>query len=99
MSQNQVVVIARIRAKPGMENVVREELMGLLEPTRKEAGCINYNLHQSAENPGHFLFHETWGSKDALDRHLESSHIQATVHKGDNIFDGTAEISLWKKIG
>ena len=62
-NKESVSVIARLRAKPGKEGVVREELMGLVEPSRKETGCINYDLHLSDDTTGLFLFHETWASR------------------------------------
>jgi len=44
-------LIAHVRAKPGQESRVRQVLEGLLAPTRAEAGCINYDLHQSQKGP------------------------------------------------
>ncbi len=43
----KVVLTAMIKAKPGEEDAVKEILLALVEPTRKEAGCLCYNLHQS----------------------------------------------------
>lgn len=74
---NKLTVVARIRAQPGRTDEVREALLGLVWPTRKEAGCINYDLHQSQEDPTLFLFYENWESPEALDAHGRSAHIQA----------------------
>jgi quinol monooxygenase YgiN len=46
---DSLTVIAHVRAKPGQESRVRQLLEGLLAPTRAEAGCINYDLHQSGK--------------------------------------------------
>ncbi len=37
-------LVAIIKAKEGKQDFVKEELMKLIPPTRKEKGCINYNL-------------------------------------------------------
>ena len=36
----------------------------LIDITRAEEGCINYDLHQDNENPAHFLFYENWKSRE-----------------------------------
>jgi quinol monooxygenase YgiN len=46
-TSNQVTVVVRLRAKPGMETRVRQELANLLAPTRQERGCINFDMHES----------------------------------------------------
>jgi quinol monooxygenase YgiN len=56
---DSLTVIAHVRAKPGQESRVRQLLEGLLAPTRAEAGCINYDLHQSQTDPALFVKH-TW---------------------------------------
>ena len=39
MADGKVTVIARIKAKPGLEETVKKEVMNLVSPTRSEAGC------------------------------------------------------------
>ena len=51
--------------------------MGLIEPTRKEVGCISYELYQDTVNPGKFTFIENWQSKEHLDVHLKTPHLVA----------------------
>jgi quinol monooxygenase YgiN len=75
VAETQVTVIARINAKPGMEQNVEEQLQTLLAPTQAERGCINFDMHHSLENPSHFLFHENWTSEANLRQHLGARHI------------------------
>ena len=49
-------VIARIKAKSDAVSEVRELLCGLIEPTRKESGCISYELLQNRDDPTDFTF-------------------------------------------
>ncbi len=69
--------IAKIVAVAGAEEQVKTALIGLIEPTRKEAGCINYDMHIDNENPAVFMFHETWRSAEDLDTHSKSQHMTA----------------------
>ena len=54
--EKNVTVLALLRAKPGLEEEVKRELMALQGPTLSEEGCINYDLHQSKEDPSRFMF-------------------------------------------
>ena len=53
-----VSVFALVKAKPGMEETVKQELLALVGPTLKEEGCLNYELHQSVDNKAWFRFYE-----------------------------------------
>jgi hypothetical protein len=43
-----LTVIARMHAKPGKEQELRDALVALVEPTSKEKGYVNYDLHQGS---------------------------------------------------
>ena len=72
-------VVAVITAKPGSEDVVREALKGLVEPTRDEAGCIVYELSESDVAPGTFITVEEWDGQSDLDAHMQTPHIQSAL--------------------
>lgn len=99
MSDKKVTVIVRIKAMSGMEARVKEELLKLLAPTRKEAGCLNYDMHQSLENEGNFLFHENWTSKEDLDRHFQTPHLQQWLKVSEQVCAAPVEIGLWRQVG
>ncbi|MBC8095577.1 MAG: antibiotic biosynthesis monooxygenase [Akkermansiaceae bacterium] len=94
----RLTVVATFTARPGKEAKLRSALLGLLEPTRKEAGCLNYDFHESVENPAKFLFHENWASKAHLDAHLQSSHIQVLLPRVGELCTGFPEITLWNQV-
>jgi quinol monooxygenase YgiN len=58
MAAKKVTVIARFKAKPGMEETVEKEVLALIAPTRAEAGCINYDLHRAADDKSVFMLYE-----------------------------------------
>ena len=62
----------------------------LVEATRKEKGCLSYELCHDLKNPGHFIFLEEWQDYDALDAHVASEHFQHLVPQIDayRIADG-----------
>lgn len=93
-----LTVVATFEAKLGKEAELRAALTGLLAPTRREAGCLNYDLHQATERPAKFLFHENWTSKAHLDMHLQSAHVQSVLARLGELCVAPPEISLWERI-
>lgn len=83
MGKTVLGVVARIIAKPGSVDVVREGLTSLLEPTRAEAGCILYELMQNDADPTDFTFYEEWTNSAALDAHARSHHLTSTFARLD----------------
>jgi quinol monooxygenase YgiN len=94
----QVTVVARARAKAGLEEQVRQEIIALIGPTRAEPGCINYDLHQSAADPAIFMLYENWVSMQDLDAHLAMPYLEAFKAKAPELLAEPLDISLWKKI-
>ena len=95
---DKLTVVARIKARDGRQDEVREELLGLVWPTRKEPGCINYDLHQSHDDPTLFVFYENWESKAALDAHSRSPHIQAFRARSGELLAEPALIELFQPL-
>lgn len=93
-----LTVTARIKAKPDQVAALRELLLALPDPTRREDGCLNYDLHQSTEDPCVFLFHENWRGKAELDRHLQSPHVTAVLSRVGPLVAEPPEIALWNRI-
>lgn len=71
----KLTIVAHINAKPERIELVKSELHNLIEATRAEEGCIDYDLHQDNENPAHFMFYENWESRELWLAHMENQHI------------------------
>ena len=69
-------VVAIFRARAGQEAPLHASLVAMLEPSRREAGCLNYDLLRSNDDPALFFFHETWRSAAHHRAHLEMPHVQ-----------------------
>jgi len=93
-----VTVVARIKAKAGMEAQVKDSLMALVKPSRSDAGCVNYDLHQSSEDKALFLFYENWTSKEDLNTHLGKPHVKAFLEKADALLSEPIQITLWERV-
>ncbi len=73
----QLTIVANIKANPDQIELVKSELIKLINITRAEEGCINYDLHQDNEAPGHFMFHENWESRELWQKHMSAPHLAA----------------------
>lgn len=83
-----LTIVAQITSKPDQVEFVRSELEKLVEPTRAEDGCIQYDLHQDNENPALFLFYENWENRDLWQQHINSPHIAAYRKATESAIEG-----------
>ena len=70
-----IYVIATLRAKSGKLPQLLEAARAVIAGTRKEEGCIFYDLNQSITDPGQVVFVERWTSREALAKHFEQPHM------------------------
>ena len=73
---SKLTIAANITAKADKIDLVKAELLKLIDITRAEEGCINYDLHQDNENPAHFLFYENWKSRELWQEHMDKQHLK-----------------------
>ena len=98
MSAKTITVVAAFQARLGKEAELRTVLVGLVGPTRKEAGCLNYDFHGSPQDPAKFLFHENWASQAHLDAHFQTSHIQSLAPRVNELCVEPPQITTWERI-
>ena len=58
MRDQALRVVARVVARPGKVEELQALLRGLIEPTRREPGCVTYELLQNTADPTDFTFVE-----------------------------------------
>ena len=98
MANEKVTVLAVFKAKPGMEEAAKSAILALVAPTRQEAGCINYDVHQSPDDPSTFMLYENWTSQKDLDAHLAMPYLKDILAKADELFREPVGIEIWKMI-
>lgn len=81
----RLTIIVHLKAKAGREPDLEATLRGLLEPTRQEAGCINYDLFQDSEDPASFALYENWASVPEWEAHMKTPHLTGFVGKVDDL--------------
>ena len=69
-------VIATASVKPEKRDEFREGAAVCIAATRKEEGCILYDLHESISDPTRFVFVEQWTTREALGAHGRTDHLR-----------------------
>jgi quinol monooxygenase YgiN len=91
-------VIAHIPARPESIKKLKAVLTGLIEPTRREAGCIRYELWHNSETPTDFTFVEEWANEASLDAHLQSRHIADAFAVAGHMLDGEIDLRRYHPV-
>jgi quinol monooxygenase YgiN len=71
----QVVCIAEFYAKPDKIDDLIAAMHPLMEPTRKEPGCIRYELNQRQDDRRWITYVEKWKDRQAFDEHCAMPYI------------------------
>jgi quinol monooxygenase YgiN len=73
----EIAVVSINTARAGQEAKLEAAMRALIEPTRKDPGFIQYDLHRDVDDPRTFVFVERWESRELLDAHLRTPHLLA----------------------
>lgn len=91
--------VARVIAQPGKTDALRALLLQLLEPTRKEPGCVRYQLMQNTQDATDFTFVEEWRDEAAIAAHMDQPHVREVLGKVPPLLHGDPDIRTYRVIG
>jgi quinol monooxygenase YgiN len=95
---SEIVVVGSFTAKPGKEEEALEAFRALVGPTHAESGCVLYALHNGADDPSRLAFVERWRSREELEAHLASPHVQDILTRVDELFSGGGDIVVYNAV-
>lgn len=98
LPKNAVTLIVILRAREGQEILLEAELRALIGPTRKEEGCLRYDLHRTLEGPAAFLLHEVWETREHHTKHTKTPHFLRWNARKDSLIV-SREATFWKQLG
>jgi quinol monooxygenase YgiN len=97
LPKDAVTLIVLLRAREGQETILEAELRGMVAPTRKEEGCLRYDLHRSVDTAGALLLHEVWESREAHTEHTHSPHFLRWNARKDALL-ASREATFWTQV-
>jgi quinol monooxygenase YgiN len=56
-----------------------QTLLSMIEPARKEKGCLSYDVFCDIEGKKNFYLIEEWETREDLDRHIRSERFSALL--------------------
>ena len=95
--KDAVTLVVLMRSRDGQHLLLEAELRALVPPTRKEEGCLQYDLHRSTDQSGMFLFHEVWETRDAHTAHTKTPHFLRWNARKDSLL-ANRELTFWHQI-
>jgi quinol monooxygenase YgiN len=98
LPKDAVTLIVQLRPRDGQEMMLEAELRALVGPTRKEEGCLTYNLFRSVEAPSAFLLHEVWACREDHTRHTNTPHFLRWNARKDSLLV-SRDAAFWKRLG
>lgn len=98
MSNSQLTIIARIKAKPGLEKRMQHDLLNLLAPTRAESGCITFDLLVDTTDPTIFILYENWKDQASLDSHFQQPYVKQVLQAYEETLAESIAIMTLNKI-
>jgi quinol monooxygenase YgiN len=97
LPKDAVTLVVSLRAREGQETILEAELRALVAPTRKEDGCLRYDLYRSTDTPGALLLHEVWETREAHTEHTHSPHFLRWNARKDALLAGR-DATFWKQV-
>jgi quinol monooxygenase YgiN len=70
-------VVASFTPKHDQHQAVEHILRGMAVASRKEPGCLRYDLYRTAESPALFVLEESYRDAAALEAHRATDHYRA----------------------
>jgi len=95
MAEN-VKVVVKITARSDTIEKIRAIVLELATQSRKEQGCLSYDVLQNLAEPEVFVLYEEWASAGHLDAHNRTPHFSAAVSQAQSLLGKPLEVGRYK---
>jgi quinol monooxygenase YgiN len=97
LPKGAATLLVILRPREGQDIFLEAELRALISPTRKEDGCLRYDLYRSAEGPAAYLLYEIWASREHHAAHTKTDHFLRWNARKDSLLTAR-DAAFWKQI-
>lgn len=97
LPKEAVTLVVILRSRPGQEPLLEAELRALVGPTRREDGCITYDLHRGSDAPSAYLLHEVWASREHHRLHTQTPHFVRWNARKDALL-ASRDVTFWQQV-
>jgi len=92
------IVLASATAQPGKEAELEATLREVVQPTRAQAGCLQFSLWRPAGAAGTLVGFERWASPEHHQAHLQGGHVQRLMNRMGGILAGPPETRVYEVV-
>ena len=97
LPKDAATLMVILRPREGQDLFLEAELRALIGPTRKEDGCLRYDLYRLTEGPAAYLLYEIWESRAHHTAHTKTDHFTRWNARKDSLL-ASREAGFWKQI-
>ena len=74
-----IVIKITINAIPSKQLEMTQTLLSMIEPTKREAGCISYAVFCNTKDKNRFCLLEEWKTREEMDQHITSHQFSVLL--------------------
>lgn len=90
---SKINIVAKFKSKPECKAELLEILHKVIDDSRKEEGCVQYDLHVDSKDDLKFILIEIWRSQHDIDLHCETAHFKLLMKEFENkVVDFTIDV-------
>jgi quinol monooxygenase YgiN len=93
-----MIVVAKVKAKPGCEGEMETALTEMVAKVEKETGTLAYTLHRSHKDPSVFMFYEKYADAAAFAAHGATPYFKTLVEAILPLLDGDLEMETYNEV-
>lgn len=91
-------IFGRFRARPGAEGDLEAAIRAVIDPSRKEPGCLDLHWFRSTRDPLLFFVHSRWVDEAAFDLHASLPHTVRFIQRAEQLIDHPLDVTRATKI-
>jgi quinol monooxygenase YgiN len=88
-------LLVHIKAKAGKGKELEAAFAPCIAATKKEAGCLAYELNRDADDPTAYVMFEKFKSLAALEEHLKQAHTMKLFKAIESLTDGDIKAKVY----
>jgi quinol monooxygenase YgiN len=89
------VLLVTIKAKAGKEQQLEAAFAPCIAATKKEAGCLAYELNRDPDDPTTYLMFEKFKNVAALETHLKAEHTAKLLQALEPLTQGEIKAKVY----
>ena len=87
-------LIVKVRVKEGKAAAFEAAFSEAMKQTRKEKGCLRYDLNREKESVLDYVIYERWADLEAVKTHLSAAYIAKLFSLVGELADGAPKMEL-----